>query len=170
MKLNSITVRRAISADMPQIRRIYDSAKAYMNESGNPNQWPIGYPYDDILAEDIAAGNLFVICDDGGALHGVFAMISGIDPTYLKIYGGAWLNERSYVTLHRVASDGAIGGIMKITVDFAKAAHPDCDIRIDTHKDNLPMQAALKRLGFKKCGIIYIDTGAERTAYQLKTE
>ena len=40
-------------------------------------------------------------------------------------------------------------------------------IRIDTHADNLPMQAALKRLGFNYCGIIYLEGGSQRQAYQL---
>ena len=43
------------------------------------------------------------------------------------------------------------------------------NLRIDTHKDNLPMQHSLEKNGFSHRGIIYILSGDERIAYQ-KTE
>ena len=39
-------------------------------------------------------------------------------------------------------------------------------IRIDTHKDNIPMQRALAKHGFIKCGIIHLANGDERIAFQ----
>ena len=39
-------------------------------------------------------------------------------------------------------------------------------IRIDTHADNRPMQTSLSRLGFVYCGIIYVENGDSRQAYQ----
>ncbi len=163
-------IRKARLEDMQSIRAIYNSAKVFMDSIGNRQQWPVGYPYDDILQKDIALGRLYAVCDSNGAPHGVFALLDGVDPTYIKIYDGAWLNSRPYVTLHRVASDGKLRGIMRSAVAFAKSKYPDCDIRIDTHKDNAKMHAVLAELGFKKCGTIIIDTGAPRTAYQLKTQ
>ena len=41
-------------------------------------------------------------------------------------------------------------------------------LRIDTHKDNLPMQRALAKFGFSYAGIIYIESGAERLAYEIE--
>ncbi len=165
--MNLSNIRRATVSDFAAIRAIYDSAKAFMDSIGDDKQWPLGYPYDDILAEDIECGRLFVICDGSGVPHGVFALICGIDPTYVTIYDGAWLREQEYVTLHRVASDGVLRGVMRSAVAFARASHPECDIRIDTHEDNSKMHAVLAELGFKRCGIIYLDIGAPRIAYQL---
>jgi len=34
-------------------------------------------------------------------------------------------------------------------------------IRIDTHEGNLPMQSALKKAGFIRCGRIFLQGGAE---------
>ena len=34
-------------------------------------------------------------------------------------------------------------------------------IRIDTHAGNLPMQRALEKSGFSRCGTIYLKGGAE---------
>jgi RimJ/RimL family protein N-acetyltransferase len=42
--------------------------------------------------------------------------------------------------------------------------HPN--LKIDTHRDNIPMQKVLKRNGFSECGIIYIENGDERIAFQ----
>lgn len=164
------TVRRATAEDLPAIRRIYNQAKAYMVSNGNPTQWPEGYPYDDILAEDIEIGQIFVVCkEDDAPPHGVFALIAGIDPTYINIYDGCWLNDRDYITLHRVGSDGTLSGIMRTAVTFARAKYPELDVRIDTHADNAKMHEILNSLGFKKCGTIFVLVDSPRTAYQLVT-
>ncbi|WP_294378124.1 hypothetical protein [uncultured Clostridium sp.] len=39
-------------------------------------------------------------------------------------------------------------------------------IRIDTHEENIPMQNLLKRNQYKYCGIIYLDDGAKRIAFE----
>jgi hypothetical protein len=40
------------------------------------------------------------------------------------------------------------------------------NVKIDTHRDNIPMQRALEKKGFSYCGIIHIANGDERIAYQ----
>ena len=39
-------------------------------------------------------------------------------------------------------------------------------MRIDTHEDNLGMQALLKKLGYVFCGVIYLDNSDKRLAYE----
>ena len=39
-------------------------------------------------------------------------------------------------------------------------------IRIDTHEDNKPMRRFLEKCGFKFCGIIYLEDGSKRLAYE----
>ena len=39
-------------------------------------------------------------------------------------------------------------------------------LKIDTHEENLGMQALLKKLAYKYCGIICTDYGAKRLAYE----
>ncbi len=166
--MNEIYTRKVEKSDLPALRRIYDSAKNYMNETGNATQWRVGYPPSEMLEADIEQGQLYVICGSDGA-HAVFAMIPGVDPTYLKI-DGAWLNSRPYAAIHRVASDGKIRRVVAQAVEFTKASHPELDIRIDTHENNRPMQTALSREGFVKCGIIHLANGDPRIAFQLVTE
>jgi RimJ/RimL family protein N-acetyltransferase len=39
-------------------------------------------------------------------------------------------------------------------------------IRIDTHQDNRTMRALLQKYGFTYCGIILLENGDPRLAYQ----
>ena len=38
-------------------------------------------------------------------------------------------------------------------------------VRIDTHRDNIPMNASIKKHGFSYCGVIYLRSGAKLRAY-----
>ena len=41
------------------------------------------------------------------------------------------------------------------------------NLRIDTHNDNLTMQHIVAKAGFSYCGIIRLEDGDPRLAYQL---
>lgn len=155
------TVRKATAADLDRIENIYAYARAFMAENGNPNQWGKSHPPRNQLVRDIADGNLFVITDRAD-IHGVFYFYIGDDPTYARIYDGAWRSNQPYGTIHRIAGDGS-GGILRTAVEFGKqrVSH----LRMDTHHDNIVMQNALQKIGFKRCGIIYIADGSPRIAY-----
>lgn len=143
--------------------RIYESAQDFMISSGNPTQWGRTYPAKELIEEDIETGVCHVICDND-VPHGVFALFSGDEPTYSYIENGEWLNDDEYVTVHRIASDGAVKGIFKSAIDYCKGI---CDnIRIDTHKSNIIMQKLIEKNGFEKCGIVYVRDGSPRIAYQ----
>ena len=97
-------------------------------------------------------------------LIGVFMMLVGNDPTYEKIYEGSWPNDEKYVVIHRIGTTLHGKGFAKTCYDFALSK---CNnLRIDTSKDNLVMQRSLAKNGFKYCGIIYLENGDPRLAYQ----
>ena len=131
-----------------------------MVETGNPNQWGTTHPPRQQLEQDIAERNLYVVLDVD-KIRGVFYFLIGEDPSYQVIYQGAWHSEQPYGTIHRIAGSG--GGILKAAVDYCsqKIGY----LRIDTHQDNLVMQRAVQKAGFKPCGIIYISDGSPRIAY-----
>ena len=89
----------------------------------------------------------------------------GDDSTYQVIDNGHWLSDESYGTIHRIAGDGTIHGVLEIAVNYCKDQIPH--LRIDTHHDNKIMQHVIEKNGFKKCGIIYVKDGSERIAYEL---
>lgn len=161
-------IRKAEISDLPRIRKIYDAAKAYMDTSGNPNQWAVGYPPEEYLRQDIGLSRLYV-CEEEGVLHGVFMLSMEEDPTYHYIEG-AWLNEEPYGVIHRIASDGTRKGIFKTVMEFCKEKAEGLNIknfRIDTHADNKTMQHLVEQYGFLRCGTIYLENGSPRIAYQL---
>lgn len=157
------TLRNAGREDLPRILEIYQSAREFMAETGNPNQWGKHHPPAEILEKDIEQQLLHVVEDCNG-IHGVFYFLIGADPTYRMIEGGSWRQDTAYGTIHRIAGDGS-GGILKAAVEYAKSQISH--IRIDTHRDNAVMQKALARQGFSKRGIIYLENGDPRIAYDL---
>ena len=158
-------IRKAQLKDMVSILRIYEIAREYMRQSGNPNQWGTTKPGKEILEDDISKGQLYVGTKDDEQIHFVFAFILGKDPTYSYIENGKWLSDDPYGTIHRIASDGTVPGVVKAAVEFGKTIVSS--IRIDTHEDNKTMRHVVKKLGFTECGIIYIDDGTPRIAYQI---
>ncbi len=159
----NLTIRKATYADLPVLMTVYDHARAYMREQGNKHQWDGGYPQVTVIEEDVSLGRLHV-CMDGGEIAGVFCFFKGNDPTYAKIYGGTWLNDAPYGVIHRIAVIKHGVGVASFCFDYAFAS---CgNVKIDTHRDNIPMQNALQKNGFIRCGIIYLQNGDERIAYQ----
>ena len=157
-----MNIRKAMDIDFDRIMEIYKNAQLFMIESGNPNQWGTLYPSPELIREDILAGISYVI-EETKEIHGVFVMMKGPDPTYQKIEG-AWLNKEPYVVIHRIASDRRVRGVVTTAVDYCKR---NCNnIRIDTHFDNRVMQKQIERNGFVECGMIYVDDGSARIAYQ----
>ena len=155
-------VHLAKDGDLKAILTVYEAARQYMRRSGNPTQWGTSYPPETLLREDIRAGRLFV-CTQGNKVHGVFAFIPGMDPTYGYIEG-SWKNDQPYSTIHRMASDGKLRGVFRCCFDFCRKRA--CNIRMDTHSDNLTMQHVVEKDGFERCGIIYEADGSPRIAYQ----
>ena len=153
--------------DLPAIERVYDAARAYMRSSGNHLQWADGYPRPALLKSDIEKGQLFVIKEQG-TVCGVFAFILGNDPTYAVIEDGQWLNDRPYGAIHRIAGNGTVKGIFAQA--FAFALSRTDEIRVDTHHDNKTMQHVVEKHGFRRCGIIHLENGDPRIAYQYSKE
>ena len=59
-----MTIRKAKTGDLARCLEIYSIARAYMRESGNPDQWGTAYPPQELIAEDIAAGRLYVVAEN----------------------------------------------------------------------------------------------------------
>lgn len=156
-------IKNAEKSEIEEILRVYEEAKCFMRKNGNNLQWINGYPSIDTVLKDLEDNNLYVI-KDNNEIVGVFTLIIGIDPNYLKI-DGKWLNDDAYGALHRVASNFKVKGILNEAVLYA--FNQINNLRIDTHEVNIPMQKAIEKLKFQKCGIIHlISDGTPRIAYQ----
>ncbi len=159
-----IAIRKAVTGDMPRLLEIYGFARNFMISTGNPNQWKNGGPNREQLEKDIALQQLYVMEDKTGMVHAFFMFSMAGDHTYDVIEEGSWKSEEPYGVIHRVAGDGQIHGVLARAVDFAlqKTSH----LRIDTHRDNKVMQGAIAKNGFDYCGIIHLEDGSPRLAYE----
>lgn len=156
-------IRKTTLADLDAAAKIYDDARVYMRESGNPNQWNTPYPNADTVRSDIERG-IGYVCTDGDRVVAVFAFEVGRDPDYDIIFGGSWLSDGPYAYIHRIAVGEHGRGIADFCFAYCFGRHPN--LRIDTHRDNIPMQKVLARNGFEKCGTVYVNGGKERIAFQ----
>ncbi|MBR2384906.1 MAG: GNAT family N-acetyltransferase [Clostridia bacterium] len=155
-------IRKTEAKDLNEISKIYSKAKEFMRLNGNPNQWKGDYPNAFDAEEDIKNG-IGYVCEDEGEIVGVFAFKIGIEPTYNKIFGGKWLNDLPYAFVHRIAVSSHGKGIVDFCFNECFKRFPN--LKIDTHRDNIPMQKVLIRNGFSYCGIIYLGSGEERLAF-----
>ena len=156
-------IRTATQNDLSAILAIYAEARAFMRANGNPDQLGDHYPEEALLREDLARQQLYV-CEEAHEILGVFCYFFGNDPTYARIYEGEWLNSLPYGVLHRIAVTSHRRGVASFC--FAHCFAQCGNLKIDTHRNNLPMQRSLAKNGFTKCGVIYLESGDERIAYQ----
>lgn len=155
-------IKKAVLDDIPRIMEIYDYARVFMAENGNPTQWDKSYPSVDMIKNDIALGNSYV-CIQNAEIVGVFAFILGEEPTYKIIQDGSWRKDSPYGTIHRIAGNGKEKGVAACCFDYCKSQI--AYLRVDTHADNIPMQKAILKNGFTKCGVIHVEDGSARFAY-----
>ena len=155
-------IRQALPEELPKILELYRDARAYMAAQGNPTQWKDGYPSSALVERDIGAG-CCMVCEADGALAGVFSCLPGPDPTYAVIEDGAWPNDRPYGVIHRICVRIHQKGVASFCFSYALEKYKN--LRIDTHRDNIPMQKALRKNGFTRCGIIHLENGEERIAF-----
>ena len=166
-----MTIRHSTLSDLPRIMAIYASARRFMADHGNPDQWgPTCWPPEALIREDIRRGHSYVCLNGAGEIVGTFFFIQGedIEPTYRRITDGAWLDDSPYGVVHRIAADGSERGVGAFCLNWA---YEQCGhLRIDTHGDNKVMQGLLRKLGFVHRGTIYVEEdNAPRLAYE-KTE
>lgn len=159
-------IRRAEEKDIEEALSLYERARKFMAENGNPGQWVNGYPAREDVETDVNRGVLY-ICESLDGMEGVFMFDMGEEPNYQRIEQGYWLNDKPYGFLHRIASAGRKKGVASFCVQWCLAR---CDnMRGDTHQDNIPMQRVFEKNGFIRCGIVYMKDGTQRIAYQKET-
>ena len=160
-------IRRTRMDELDRVMAIYARARQFMAAHGNASQWGTTKPAREAVVRDIEQGNSYV-CVADGEIAAVFFYKNGNDPTYEIIYDGAWANDAPYGVVHRIASAGTVKGAGSFCLNWA---FEQCgNLKIDTHRDNIVMQNTLKKNGFVYCGIIHLEDGDERLAYQKENK
>jgi GNAT superfamily N-acetyltransferase len=165
-------IRKSIQNDLPALMPIFSEARKTIAALGI-DQWQNGYPEESVIKNDIEKGESYCV-EIAGNVVGTFVMILTGDVTYDNIYEGKWKSgneNREYLTIHRVAvsvssrGTGVSGEIIKFAEKFAKE-NGKGSIRIDTHEGNAVMRRMLEKNGFSLCGVIYLESGDARVAYE----
>ena len=148
---------------------IIELSKKYLKET-KVDQWQDGYPAKEDLRRDIESGNSYVLTNKDEIVATTVISLDG-ESTYNSIFNGEWITNDEYIVMHRVAvHDKYKGkGIFKELIKEAEVLALNkgiSSIKIDTHRDNISMQRAVVKNDFKKCGIIYLEDGSERIAFE----
>ena len=158
-------IRKTTINDISVLEKLFESAREYMIEQGNPTQWTNGYPDIDTIKIDIEKSKSYVCVDDYGIILATFVFYIGIEEDYKNIEDGSWINDNEYGVIHRLASNRSKKGIASFCLNWCY--NKINNIREDTHKDNIPMQKLLEKEGYTQCGIITLKrSGDKRIAFQ----
>ena len=163
-------IRRAEPGDLEALVSLYAEARATIALLGI-DQWQDGYPGEAVIAADIETGRGRVVEDENGELAGVFALCEGEDPTYRVIENGSWMTSEPYLTMHRTAirvknrGTGVSGMVVRYAKDCARRLGLKT-LRIDTHEGNVVMRRMLEKNGFEYRGVIHLENGDPRVAYE----
>lgn len=161
--------RNAEINEVSEIMGIIKEAQNYFKSKGI-DQWQNNYPGPGIIIDDIIKGNSYVLLEDNRIIA-IAAVFFAEERTYRKIYNGQWLSNKEYAVIHRLAvtnkykRNGAANFIFKKAEDMCQKKGVS-SIRVDTHHDNITMQKLIEKNDFKYCGIIFLEDGSKRLAYE----
>lgn len=166
-----MTLKQSTSMDLPEIMKIIRHAQENLRLQ-NIDQWQNHYPNEDTILNDIGQGHSFVLYDE--ACEKVVATVAVSfdgEETYQNIINGSWTYKEPYGVIHRIAVHNeylckGIAALLISKIQELAVNQGVFHLRVDTHKDNIPMQKLLTKFKFKQCGIIYTKDGAERIAFE----
>ena len=164
---------RAKTEHIDTILAMAEQATAQLKRMG-VDQWQRGYPNREVWLKDIEKGAAWLAVEDGKVL-GTMSFLTEPEEAYAKIEG-AWLADVPYASLHRVCvadeskGRGVAGKLFEHGFSLARE-HGAASVRIDTHRDNAPMNRAIAKAGFTYCGVIRLvgteENGNERVAFEM---
>ena len=137
------------------------------------DQWQNGYPNAAQVEQDILKGESYVVLSDENQVIATSMFTTNKEPTYQIIEEGSWKVDESknYGVIHRMAikKEYRKQGLATLLFDEFHQQLKSKNIqslKIDTHEENLGMQALIKKIGYQYCGIIYTNYGAKRLAFE----
>lgn len=162
-------IRKAKENDLPAIMEIIHQAQRTMKQDGF-QQWTEGYPGEEILSKDIEKQSCYLLTDQE-EIVAVGTLYMENDPNYRIIEEGNWKTEEPYGTVHRLAvTEGrrqqGLAGILYDHLEKICREKGMRGMRVDTHRDNKKMQSWIRKQGFRPCGVIHVEDGTKRDAFE----
>lgn len=161
--------RKAKEIEVDDIMNIIKQAQVYFKEQ-KIDQWQDGYPNIEMIRKDIADENSYILLKDNKII--ATAVVSfDREKDYECIYKGKWISDDEYVVIHRLAVNNSYKGL-GLSSQIIKSIEQLClnkgiqSIKIDTQEENISMQTLLEKNKFKYCGVIYLEDGSKRIAFE----
>ena len=154
-----LSYRAATEADLPDILRIVEEARASLRELG-ADQWQGPYPAAEHFRFDLARGECFAVFH-GAELAAFFTLSTRHEVSYDAITDGRWTEGLEACVLHRAAVAKAYRGsglsayLLRCVEEQTRAFGLRC-VRTDTHRKNKPMQKLLRENGYRYRGNIEV--------------
>ena len=176
MKVKNMELKLATISDINVIMNIITDAKEYLKNQGL-KQWNLsdGYPREEDMLKDIKNEACYLLIDENEAI-GTMSIIFDKDENYDEIYEGQWLTTNQYASIHRIAIKNThhkkqLGKVMLELAEEIVKNKNITSIKIDTHKNNIPMTKTILYAGYTYCGIIKLkrsNIDNLRDAYKKK--
>jgi ribosomal protein S18 acetylase RimI-like enzyme len=157
----SMHLRLATTADIPEIMQIVHAVVPLMRATGNL-QWDDVYPNPAVFEADIAHAHLWV-AEVEEKIAGLVALTEAQSPEYVQ---AGWDITQPAIVVHRLAVNPAFQGqgiaiaLMRQaeTVALEQILPPHAPrIRVDTNTSNKVTQRLLPKLGYALSGEIGLD-------------
>lgn len=157
-------LRQAKIEDLPAILLMIEKAKNKMANLGI-NQWQNGTPNREIVIQDINNTESYVLEQNGIIVAS--AMVSSKKEETYNFIEGKWNQNDLYTVVHRFVVDSSVtnSGIGQKMLQMIEEMSEHKYVRIDTHKDNHPMKRLLFKCNYDFCGVISLNDGSKRDAY-----
>lgn len=107
-------IKKADRAHIVEIMSLYKDAKIFMDNHGNKDQWPVGYPSKELITKDI---DKMYLCMYENQIAAVFYYAIEEDQAYKEIEG-QWLNDAPYGVVHRVVSAHIVKGGLQVYLEL----------------------------------------------------
>ena len=153
------------------IMGIIADAQIYLAEL-KIDQWQDGYPNAQAIRADITQRESYVVQNEDGVVMATSMFTTAPESTYEAIEG-EWIVPVTeiYGVVHRMAISNAyrskgIAQFMFAQFENKLVQNQVKSLKVDTHQQNLGMQALLKKLGYQYCGIITLNSGDLRLGFE----
>lgn len=161
--------RKTKKEEVNEVMKIINEGKILLKNNGI-DQWQNGYPNEEVILRDILNDESYVL-EHNNKIIGTTALSFNGEKTYETIYEGKWISNGKYAVVHRIAAC-KIDEIKSIGTEILKEVEKICllrnikNIKIDTHENNKAMQGLLLKNNYIYCGVIYLEDGSKRLAFE----
>ncbi len=151
-------IERALREDLDELIGLYTLVTDQMKGKGL-TQWKWGiYPTEEIIRQDVEAGNMFVLRTDGRITAAVTLSL-GQDPEYEGLQWTFGVRPGSFhrLAVHPSTQGAGLGGLVLDDVQqILRRSGCDC-VRCDTSEKNGAALRLYEKLGFRRCGFMHWD-------------